>query len=219
MRHRFGAFTLDEDTRQLLLDGQEVHLSPKAFDLLLMLLVNRTRAISKAELQQKLWPTTYVEETNLAGLVAQLRRALGDPADSPRFVRTVYGFGYRFVGDVQSDRAAPVAPSRFGPFSLMVMGRHVALLNGANTVGRSAESVIQIDAPGISRHHARITVSGQQVTLEDLGSKNGTHVNGRRVGVPCQLADGDRIQFGAVEATFRSGADMNATETLTRAPN
>ena len=68
-----------------------------------MLLANRSRAVSKAELQQHLWPSTFVEETNLAGLVAEIRRALRDSASSPMFVRTVYGFGYRFVGDVTVD--------------------------------------------------------------------------------------------------------------------
>ncbi len=88
-----------------------MHLSPKAFELLATLLANRSRAFSKAELQQHLWPTTFVEETNLAGLVAEIRRALRDSASSPLFVRTVYGFGYRFVGEVTVDTAATASGS------------------------------------------------------------------------------------------------------------
>ena len=61
---------------------------------------NRARAVSKAELQQRLWPSTFVEETNLASLVAEIRRALRDAAAGPKFVRTIYGFGYQFVGEV-----------------------------------------------------------------------------------------------------------------------
>ena len=79
--YRFGRFVLDCDTRQLLRDGSEVHLSPKAFELLAILLANQPRAVSKTELQERLWPSTFVEETNLAGLVAEIRRALGDSAD------------------------------------------------------------------------------------------------------------------------------------------
>ena len=105
MVYRFGDFTLDHDIRQLFLSRAEVHLSPKAFELLAVLLANRSRAVSKAELQQHLWPSTFVEETNLAGLVAEIRRALRDSASSPVFVRTVYGFGYRFVGEVTVDTA------------------------------------------------------------------------------------------------------------------
>ena len=90
MAYRFGGFTLDPETRQLLLDGDELHMPPKAFDLLAMLVANRTRAVSKVELQQRLWPCIFVEETNLATLVAEIRRALRDSAANQRFVRTVY---------------------------------------------------------------------------------------------------------------------------------
>src|SRR5262249_41748030 len=87
--YRFADFTLDPGTRQLLWNGAEVHLAPKAFDLLVMLAANRARAVSKEELQQRLWPSTFVEETNLATLIAEIRRTLRDSAASPRFVRTI----------------------------------------------------------------------------------------------------------------------------------
>jgi len=103
---RFGPFLLDSGTRQLLCDRHEVTLSPKAFQLLLLLVKNRSRAMSRNELQQELWPSTFVLETNLAGLVAEVRRALGDKADSPRFVRTMHRFGYRFIGDVEEADAS-----------------------------------------------------------------------------------------------------------------
>jgi DNA-binding winged helix-turn-helix (wHTH) protein len=212
VRHRFGDFTLDEGTREVRRKGADVHLPQKAFDLLRLLVVNRSRAMSKAELLQALWPNTYVEETNLAGLVAQLRRVLGDSADEPRLIRTVYGFGYRFIGEVDADGGATRPVSR--PFSLAVLGRHLPLLDGENTIGRSPEATIQIDAPGISRRHARITVSRGQAALEDLASKNGTCVNGQPITGPTGLTHGDRIQFGAIEAVFTTGADTGATETL-----
>jgi DNA-binding winged helix-turn-helix (wHTH) protein len=98
--YRFGNFRLDYDTRQLFQDGAEIHLSPKAFELLALLLANRPRAMSKADLLERLWPSTFVEETNIAGLVAEIRQALGDSATRPVFLRTVYRFGYQFVGDV-----------------------------------------------------------------------------------------------------------------------
>lgn len=93
MRYRFSGYILDPNTRQLLSNGAEIHLSPKAFELLTLLLANATRALSKAELQQRLWPATFVEETNLATLAAEIRRALHDSAKNPSFVRTVYAFG------------------------------------------------------------------------------------------------------------------------------
>lgn len=217
MRHRFGGFTLDDGTRQLLHRGKDVHLSPKTFDLLSFLMLNRSRAVSKDELQQQVWPDTFVEETNLAGLIVQLRRALHDPAGDPKFIGTVYGFGYRFVGNVEADTpGARAQPSV--RFSLTLLDRHEALLDGSNVVGRSEDAGIRIVAPGMSRRHARIIVRGEQAMLEDLGSKNGTHLNGRRVSAPCALTDGDRIQFGVVEATFEVAKDLTATETLTTVP-
>ena len=100
MTYRFGDFSLDVRTRQLLRGGEEAHVSPKAFDLLTILIENRAQAMSKNDLHQKLWPSTYVLETNLAGLVAEIRRALADPAESPLFVRTVHRFRYWFIAPV-----------------------------------------------------------------------------------------------------------------------
>ena len=79
MTYRFARFSLNSDTRELVADGSEVRVSPKALDLLLLLVQHRSRAVSKAELQERLWPSTFVGETNLATLVAEIRRALGDP--------------------------------------------------------------------------------------------------------------------------------------------
>lgn len=212
--YRFGGFTLDLDTRQLLLDGDEVHLSPKAFDLLAMLVGNRTRAVSKAELQQRLWPSTFVEETNVATLVAEIRRTLRDSAANPRFVRTVYGFGYRFVAEATKD----LSPSRFGSSrtKLWLVGDRgqVPLMEGANVIGRADDAAIQIEAPGISRHHVRIVVAGSEATVEDLGSKNGTLLNGVRITAPCRLADGDEIRLGTIALRFTVSSPATPTATL-----
>ena len=218
--YRFGDFTLDDDIRQLFLSGTEVHLSPKAYELLTLLLAHRTRAVSKAELQERLWPSTFVEETNLAGLVAEIRRALGDSASSPVFVRTVYGFGYRFVSDVSVGTAAPRSGPQSGRHRVKLCvvwaGRELILMEGANVIGRDVDATIQIDARGVSRHHARIVVAHDVATLEDLGSKNGTHVNGRPIAAASRLSDGDEINLGAVTLTFRVASLLSPTETVTR---
>ncbi len=213
MAYRFEDFTLDPDTRQLLLNGGEVHLSPKALDLLTLLVANRARAVSKGELQQRLWPSTFVEETNLATLVAEIRRALADSAANPRFIRTIYGFGYRFVGESAVEVAAVRSqPSRGRPW-LIVERRAIPLLDGANIVGRAADAAIQIDTPGVSRYHVRILVVHDNATLEDLGSKNGSYVNGELV-TTRRLADGDQIRLGAAVLTFRITSPTSQTETL-----
>jgi eukaryotic-like serine/threonine-protein kinase len=99
VRIRFGPFTLDLESRQLSNAGEEIHLEPKAFELLSALVLERPKALSKADLQERLWPGTFVAEANLSNLVAEIRAALGDPARAPKFVRTAHGFGYAFCGD------------------------------------------------------------------------------------------------------------------------
>lgn len=214
MVYRFGDFTLEHDIRQLFLSKTEIHLSPKAFELLTVLLANRSRAVSKAELQQHLWPATFVEETNIAGLVAEIRRALRDSASSPAFVRTVYGFGYRFVGEltVEPDTAHSGTPGV--KLCVVWAKRELVLMEGVNVIGREPDATIQIDSLGVSRRHARILVSHGDATLEDLGSKNGTRVNGRRITAPAHLSDGDEIKLGAISLKFRIVSLMSPTETV-----
>jgi len=212
--YRFGRFVLDQDTRQLLLDGEETHLSPKAFDLLTNLVANRTRAVPKAELQERLWPSTFVEETNLATLVAEIRRALRDTATRPAFIRTMYRFGYRFVGDAAEIAAtAGAGPSR-GKLRLEFQNRQAVLQDGPNVIGRAPDAAIYCDATGVSRHHARILVSKGEATLEDLGSKNGTYLQRKRI-TSARLSNGDEIRLGAVTLTFRVEPPLGPTDTVT----
>ena len=179
-----------------------------------MLVTNRERAVPKGELQQRLWPSTFVEETNLASLVAEIRRALSDSAATPRYVRTVYGFGYRFVGEARVvTGAGHTDPSR-ATLWLTIEGRQIPLLTGVNVIGRAADAAIRVDAPGMSRYHARIRVEHGQATLEDLASKNGTHLNGQRLSTPEPLRDGSQIRVGGITLTFRIVSPGSPTETL-----
>ena len=95
MRVRFGTFVFDPVTRELLRGDVRVPISPKAFDLLSLLIAQR-KAMAKNELQERLWPTTFVVEKNLANLIGEIRAALGDDPSNPRFIRTVHRFGYAF---------------------------------------------------------------------------------------------------------------------------
>ena len=100
MRFQFGDCTIDLDTRELSRAGGPVHVEPKAFQLLELLLASRPKALSKDELQDQLWPKTFVSERSLARLVEVLRDCLGDSAKESRYIRTVHGFGYAFSGEV-----------------------------------------------------------------------------------------------------------------------
>ena len=207
----FGDVTVDVRTRRMLRHRQELHLSPKAFDLLVLLIENRARAMSKAELQQNLWPTTYVLETNLASLIAEIRRAVDDPADDPVYIRTVHRFGYWFIGTVSEPEGHP-APGH-SRYWLLFDARQIPLSAGENVLGRAPDAEVWIDAPGVSRHHARISLSGADATVQDLGSKNGTYLRGQRVTAPSVLIDGDQIRLGSVVVIFRIPPPAGSTET------
>jgi len=213
--YRFDRFALDSGTRQLLRDGRKVHLSPKAFDLLRALVENRARAMERTELHQQLWPDTFVLDTNLASLIAEVRRALGDSAEEPAFVQTLHRFGYRFIAAVHEEIAAdeePVTPQ--ARYWLVWDTRQIPLDHGANVLGRAPDAGVWIDAPGVSRSHAQITVAGRHATVEDLGSKNGTFVKGERITAPYHLADGDQIRLGSVVITFRIPPPAGSTESV-----
>jgi DNA-binding winged helix-turn-helix (wHTH) protein len=212
--YRFDDFSLDADTRQLLSNAVEVHLSPKAFDLLLALAQNRTRAVSKADLQQRLWPSTFVDETNLPTLIAEIRRALHDSAHNPQFVRTVHRFGYRFVARVIEEENTSLAVRSTVQLHLTAGERRFVLAQGHCVLGRGRDATIRLDSAGVSRHHARIVVSGDDAHVEDLGSKNGTFLRGERVTGSSPLKDGDEIRLGPVALTFRAAPLTGPTETV-----
>ena len=97
----------------------------------------------------------------------------------------------------------------------MVWGRRVLpLVEGENVLGRDEDVGVRIDAPGISRRHALIRVRGGEATIEDLGSKNGTHVRGGRLVGPVALLDGDVLVLGEVALVFRSSPLAGATVTV-----
>ena len=99
----FSGFRLDPNRRLLLHDNQPVSLHPKALDLLVTLVENRDRVLSKSELLDTLWEGQFVEENNLAVQVSALRRILGETSNEHRFIVTVPGRGYRFVSEVGLD--------------------------------------------------------------------------------------------------------------------
>jgi DNA-binding winged helix-turn-helix (wHTH) protein len=208
--YRFARFLLDDDTRQLFADGTEVRLSPKAFELLRILIQQRSRALTKAELQDRLWPSTFVGETNLATLVAEIRRALEDSAQDSHYVRTVHRFGYRFVAEISEGTPTGAGAPRF----CIVQGdRRFFLSDGTFVIGRAPDAAIQIDSGGVSRLHAQITVCGRDVRVEDLGSKNGTFVGGQPVTAARSLEDGDEVRVGPVALRFTVAA-TEQTETM-----
>ena len=214
MRLGFGDCVFDSDTRELARGGRAVHVSPKAFRLLELLLENRPRALSKADLKDAIWPKTFVLETNLANLAAELRAACGEKGRRSHFIRTVHGFGYAFSGEAREEGES--RPASDAAFRLVAGGEEFRLREGRNVVGRERSAGIFLDDSTVSRRHARLVVEGPNVTIEDLGSKNGTFVSGRKVEGLSALKDGDEIQVGSVFLTFQAAPDARSTATARR---
>lgn len=199
-----GDWVFDSDTRQVIRKGTTAPLSPKAFDLLELLIRRRPKAVSKAQIHEHLWPGTFVSPANLANLVVELRAALGDEARHPRVIRTVARFGYAFAAETAavSEKAPGRAPAPF--ICRLVWGpREIALDPGENLIGRDRDSVVWIDDASVSRRHARISVDDSGAIVEDLGSKNGTYLRGRRIEKSALLADKDAIKIGPASMIFR----------------
>ena len=208
---RLGPFVLDGARRQLFRDDTPLHLTPKAFDLLLLLVDAAPRVVSKRELHERLWPGTYVSDATLVGLVKELRRALDDRSPGVPVIRTAHRVGYAFCLEVQT---APGPVRRW--HWLVLHGRRVPLHEGENIIGRDPASHVWLDAAGVSRRHARIAIEGADVRLEDLGSKNGTSVGNRSVEGGVALRDGDRITFGSTPGVYRSSSAGMSTESRSR---
>ena len=126
MRVRFGPFVLDSETRELLRADVPVPLSPKAFELLCVLVAHRPKAMAKSDLQERLWPTTFVVEKNLANLIGEIRDAIGDDPSNPRFIRTVHRFGYAFRETTSRTETGTGASRRWRSLVPPEMGRTAA---------------------------------------------------------------------------------------------
>lgn len=215
MSAAFGPFVLDVRARRLTRDGREVHLSRKAFDLLVLLVERAPAVVDKAAIRERLWPGVHVVDASLSNLVAELRGVLDAGRDRGSAIRTVHGVGYGFEWEVGSapGAAAPAASSTARARAscwLTFKERRVLLADGENLVGRDAACPVWLDASSVSRRHARIRVRGAQATIEDLDSTNGTFVDGQRVTTAVPLDDGQRLRFGRVTVEFRTSRGTDA---------
>jgi len=149
--------------------------------------------------------------------VGKIRHALGDLAESPRYVETLERRGYRFIAVVERAAARlPRADPRMAAgrvLRLVWVDRTIPLPDGPNLIGRDLAAFIWIDSSDVSRRHARIVVTEGCALLEDLGSKNGTFLNGHRLGSPATLHDGDSIRIGPALLAFRSAPPLDVTRT------
>jgi DNA-binding winged helix-turn-helix (wHTH) protein len=207
---RFGTFVLDSDRRQLTRDGVAIHLTPKAFDLLALLVDEAPRVVRKTELHERLWPGTFVSEAAPVVVVKELRRALQDRDPRAPIIRTAHGVGYACAAPIEREPARSTPVNRW----IVAGGRRIALTIGANLIGRDPTATVLLDVSGVSRRHARIMVDEHDAVLEDLGSKNGTRIGDTAVTEKVVLHDGDRILAGPVLIVYHASASGISTDTV-----
>ena len=211
---RFRSCELDPTRRRLLQHGREVHVTPKAFDLLMLLVDAAPRVVPKRELHSRLWPRVAVSDWTLFSLIKELRRALGDANPKSPLIRTVHRVGYALNETAERVAARPRRDRRW----LVVDGGRFGLVAGENVIGRDPGAEVSLDDTTVSRHHARILVSDAGVMIEDLGSKNGTSVGGARIREQVALRDGDQISFGDLAALYRESRAGQTTVSRVGSP-
>jgi DNA-binding winged helix-turn-helix (wHTH) protein len=190
-----SAIVVDVGARLVKREGTDIHLAPKAFDLLVILVNNQPNAVRHEQLRATLWPGVHVSETSLPALVTQLRRALGDTTDDGRMIRTLHRVGYAFTGTAIVAGSARVAEV---PVCRLIWRRQsIEVAAGESIIGRGRQCAVRIDADSVSRHHARLTITGRDVSIEDLGSKNGTWVGGERIHDAVPLGNGVSFRIGS----------------------
>ena len=213
MLFEFGEIRVDVSSRQIWKGSETVHLTRKAFELLILLLKHRPAVVPNEQIHAHLWPETFVTESSVQRLVFEIRQAIGDDGQRQTLLRTVHGMGYAFSGSVVEVRAGIESAPTVRAW-LVGAAWKVPLHEGDNVVGRSGDDVTVIDASTISRRHARIIVE-ESAWVEDLGSKNGTWVRDQRVTERTQVCDGDSVRLDALLFTFRSSHGLDSTDTVT----
>jgi DNA-binding winged helix-turn-helix (wHTH) protein len=183
-------------------------------DVLVCLAELQGRLATKQHLIDTVWRTEYVSDNALTHVIAELRSELGDDAEHPAYIETIPRRGYRVIAPVTLPEADGTSPPADTPlFKLESDQGEISLVEGENLIGRAPDAAIRIDNSEVSRRHAIITVDGTTATLEDLGSKNGTFLRGRRLDAPARLANADEIRIGLDLARFRFVVHDDRTRT------
>ena len=154
---RFGDFVLDGSQRRLLRSGEDVYLPPKTFELLLHLLQNRGRVLTKDELLEAVWPDVNVVENTLAQRIREIREALGDGTHGARFIKTVPRVGYQFIAELDDE------PAGVGAQPLAI-----ASPEAAGTVAIGGRRGAETDVPVSKQHQLTLPVAIACVMLVGL---------------------------------------------------
>ena len=213
-RFRFGDFELDVAAFTLRREGTPVRLERIPMEVLVLLVEHAGTLVARDSMQAALWGSDVFLDRDAAINTAmrKIRKALGEDSDQPRFVETVVGKGYRFVGPVVRDT---MDAAREVVNYQLTRGTHAfTLRNGDNQLGRDPDVHIVLDHPSVSRRHARISITADRVVLADLNSRNGTCVDGRGITSPTELHDGTIIGVGPMTLTFVSLSGVASTRPM-----
>jgi DNA-binding winged helix-turn-helix (wHTH) protein len=212
---RFKHLTYDSARRQLLdADCHSLHLTPKAFELLSLLIQRAPDVVTKAEIHGRLWPGVFVSDATLAGLVKELRRVLEDHDPSSPIIRTAHRIGYALCDVERAGEKRLTLAAHW----IVDEHRRIALHQWENIIGRDPHSDVWVDLAGVSRRHARIVIRDARAEIEDLGSKNGTSVRNTQVTGPYMLRDGDAVHIGPAPLMYRFSESGASTETTAGRP-
>jgi DNA-binding winged helix-turn-helix (wHTH) protein/TolB-like protein len=163
--YQFGLFRLDPAEHSLLRDERTVPIAPKAFELLVFLVHNRGRLVSKDQIMEAVWPGCFVEEANLTVCVSAVRKALGEKDGDLRYIETIPKKGYRFTAPVKEVGGAAPEPGIVGADDLGTRGGVGALAVTSTGVLNIADS-LAFDRPlGAPLPIARSGIRGRRVRI------------------------------------------------------
>jgi FHA domain len=192
---------------------ETAHLEPKVMEVLVCLAEHASDVVSKELLLRSVWPDTCVTDDVLTRAIFELRRVFGDEVRRPRVIQTIPKRGYRLIAAVvlNVDRTA-ASPTTEGTICTLTWPDGcVTLKDGTYLLGREESLPIRVPVSSVSRRHARLTIAGGAVTVEDLASKNGTFLRDKRLTAPTLLRNGDTLVTGTVR--IRVHLSMPSTET------
>ena len=196
---RFADFELDLAAYVLRAHGEAVRLEKIPMEVLILLVQRKGTLVERADIAAAVWgPELFVEqEAAINTAVRKIRQVLGDDAAAPRFVETVVGKGYRFVAAVET-----LPPAGEPRYTVKVGGQEFVLRSGETVLGRDPSAGVYVENPSVSRRHARLSIEAGRAQLQDLGSRNGTFLNGRRLEAPAEIVGDAVIGLGPVTLVF-----------------
>ena len=208
---RFETFELDLHAYVLRAQGEAVRLEKIPMEVLILLVQRAGTMVSRPDIAARVWGSSVFVEQDAAinTAVRKIRQVLGDDAVAPRFVQTIVGKGYRFIAAVESisgpgESVADSNAVRPGyPRYMVKVGRQEFVLpSGETVIGRDPSAGVYVDHPSVSRRHARLSIEAGRARLQDLGSRNGTFLDGRRLDEATEILEDAFIGVGPVTLVF-----------------